>query len=366
MRARRLSARAFTLVELLVVIAIIGVLIALLLPAVQAAREAARRTQCKNHLKQVGVSVQNHVSALTMFPTFGTRYNPAITDYVINGKRVGTESMGLGWGFQLLPYLEQGALHNITTPAELYSAEVTLYSCPSRRPITKVRNPTILPIVMVTLTDYASATPCGYTNFDEAVRYYPVGVNGTTDDPSMTAKREHYTGCGDSANCLFKIPDNEGYYGAIVRGTKNRTVVGGVVTWVSAKSVTAVTKMKDIEDGTSNVMMIGEKFVRPDAYDGGPNGSTNSDDRGWTDGCDPDTVRSTCYAPLQDQLGGIASNDTLYRNGDVTYFGSAHAGGFNAVFADGSVHTINYEIDPLTFDRLGDRRDGEPVDLSNL
>jgi prepilin-type N-terminal cleavage/methylation domain-containing protein/prepilin-type processing-associated H-X9-DG protein len=364
MRARRHSVRAFTLVELLVVIAIIGVLIALLLPAVQAAREAARRTQCKNHLKQVGVSVQNHITAVTLFPTFGSRWAPRIQDYVIGGKPVGTESMGLGWGYQILPYLEQGALRGLTTEAELNQAVIPMYSCPSRRPAVIIRDPST-PLLNNTLSDYAAANACGYANFNEATRYYPVGVNGTTE--GQIPRRELFAGCTSSADCLYKAPDNEGYYGAIVRGTKNRVPSTGGTNpkFVSANSVTSVTKMKDIEDGTSNVILIGEKFVRSDAYDGG----TNSDDRGWTDGADPDTVRSTCVPPVSDQLSGSNSGgakETLYKTGDVLSFGSAHEGGFNAVFVDGSVHTINYDIDPLTFDRLGDRRDGEPVDLSNL
>ncbi|HMO86596.1 MAG TPA: DUF1559 domain-containing protein, partial [Lacipirellulaceae bacterium] len=114
------SFRAFTLVELLVVIAIIGVLVALLLPAIQAAREAARRTQCTNQLRQMGVALQNHVSALGVFPTAGTVPNPNIADYVSGptsspGTPNGPNKQGLGWGYQLLPYLEQGAIRGITT-----------------------------------------------------------------------------------------------------------------------------------------------------------------------------------------------------------------------------------------------------------
>src|SRR3990172_387227 len=96
----------FTLVELLVVIAIIGILVALLLPAIQAAREAARRTQCKNQLKQIGLAMQNHVSTHRVFPTGGAVIYPKIGDYVVDDKPLGPDKQGLGWGYQILSYLE--------------------------------------------------------------------------------------------------------------------------------------------------------------------------------------------------------------------------------------------------------------------
>ena len=99
----------FTLVELLVVIAIIGILVALLLPAIQAAREAARRTQCKNQLKQIGLAIHHHVDSHKVFPTGGAIIYPKIEDYVENGKPFGPDKQGLGWAYQILPYLEEAA-----------------------------------------------------------------------------------------------------------------------------------------------------------------------------------------------------------------------------------------------------------------
>ena len=124
---------AFTLVELLVVIAIIGILVALLLPAIQAAREAARRTQCKNQLKQIGLAIHHHLDTYRVFPTGGAGPDVHIEDYVSGGKPFGPDKQGLNWTYQILTYLEEGAIHGIVTQAQLQTAVVPLYVCPSRR-----------------------------------------------------------------------------------------------------------------------------------------------------------------------------------------------------------------------------------------
>ena len=125
--------RAFTLVELLVVIAIIGILVALLLPAIQAAREAARRTQCRNNLKNIGLACLNHEKAAQkVFPTGGETWGVIVENYrdpppPDAGKLVGPNQIGVGWGFQLLPYLEEDALQNITTSLDVRQQVVPLY-----------------------------------------------------------------------------------------------------------------------------------------------------------------------------------------------------------------------------------------------
>lgn len=101
--------RAFTLIELLVVIAIIAILIALLLPAVQQAREAARRTQCKNTMKQLGLAMHNYHDTFGAFPAayYGRRLTDTACTYSSN-RRVSVASPGWGWGVMLLPYIDQG------------------------------------------------------------------------------------------------------------------------------------------------------------------------------------------------------------------------------------------------------------------
>jgi prepilin-type N-terminal cleavage/methylation domain-containing protein/prepilin-type processing-associated H-X9-DG protein len=357
----RASKRAFTLVELLVVIAIIGVLVALLLPAVQAAREAARRSQCKNNLKQIGLSVQNFITAKKTFPSGGTIFEPQLQNYLVGGRPVGTDAMGFGWGYQILPYLEQGAVQNITTTLQIAQTIIPMYNCPSRRGATQWLS--IYDGNTYALTDYAGAMPCGYTDYSQTVRNYPVGVNGVVDSTSI--RRPRFYGGATSGTYVLKVPDNMDYMGAIVRGTQNLATAsnrGSTPTFTPANSVTSLTEMRNIEDGTSNTLLISEKFVRPDSYEGGMGG----DDRGWTDGWDPDTMRSTCFPPLQDANIGPPSDPMFGTGADVLNFGSPHAGGMNAVFVDGSVHTISYDIDPQLFDNLGDRRDGNVVDLSGM
>src|SRR4051812_8890912 len=138
-RRSRPSPRAFTLVELLVVIAIIGILIALLLPAVQAARESARRMQCMNNVKQIMISMHNHVTAKGCFPGGGIAPWPSIQDYLTapKGAPYGPDKQGLGWGFQLLPYLEGSPVYDIRAEQQMEKVAISMYYCPSRRPPTQ-------------------------------------------------------------------------------------------------------------------------------------------------------------------------------------------------------------------------------------
>jgi prepilin-type N-terminal cleavage/methylation domain-containing protein len=348
------STHGFTLVELLVVIAIIGILVALLLPAIQAAREAARRLECQNNLKQVGLALQNFESAKKVFPTGGDRYSPRLEDSLNNGVPEGPEKQGLGWGYQLLPFLELQSALNVKTTNELKSIFVTMYFCASRGRAGLAADIQNSPLGVI-LSDYASATPCGYTDYQQTTAYVPY-LSAAYTTPNA---RNLIFGCTTVATCITTVPDDETYLGVIVRTPWRRTPAPARF----ANNVPFPIKMKQITDGTSNTMVISEKFNRPDLYDGST--FAWSDDRGWSDGWDPDTVRSMCFEPREDSL---TVTDAIINKGqaDVPFFGSAHPGLMNSVFADGAVHTIRYEVDPFVFDRIGSREDGQIVDLEQL
>src|SRR4029079_8875982 len=136
--AMKTPRHGFTLIELLIVFAIIGVLVALLLPAVQAAREAARRAACQNNLRQIGVAMHNHESALRYFPTAGWGWA-----WVGDPDRGPGEAQTGSWAYQLLPYMEGNNVYDIGRGTEgavkinaltgLAGKSVQTFYCPTRR-----------------------------------------------------------------------------------------------------------------------------------------------------------------------------------------------------------------------------------------
>jgi prepilin-type N-terminal cleavage/methylation domain-containing protein len=379
----RSSRPAFTLVELLVVIAIIGVLVALLLPAIQAAREAARRTQCANQLRQIGIALQNHENSYKVFPTGGAGNDDVAklenyTRGTLNnpGAPNGPNQQGLSWAFQILPYLEMANIKALRTTDELKGALIAGYFCPSRRPPTLSGN--------VALMDYASAQPytweCPAT---PAIGQRPWSFPLTSMVPfkgiSGTFGIQAYW-CQGGGNGGY--PGDYGVYDGVIVRTPYRVENCNVPANCSVATNAApakgevplgvpfATKMSQITDGTSNTMVISEKLVRSDLYQGGQN---VSDNRGWSDGWDPDTVRFTGFPPISDSDGGICYSQDVniakYCSGagtDVMFFGSAHPGGVNATYADASTHFISFDVDIQIFNALGTKDFAEQVDMSSL
>jgi prepilin-type N-terminal cleavage/methylation domain-containing protein/prepilin-type processing-associated H-X9-DG protein len=357
--------RGFTLVELLVVIAIIGILVALLLPAIQAARESARRTQCVNNLKNIGLAIINHVDARKVFPTGGTRYlqaNFELQHNIENGKPLGPDRQGLAWSYQILPYLEETATYQLTKQVDLQQVVVPIYVCPSRRQSRTAWSAAFGSVI--SFMDYAGAVPCTYTNPNRTTRYDPtIGVPLTPATLSSLGNSFK----GGTARSGAEPQDNTLYDGVIVRGpwrwqkTENGKQVG-----VNCRNVTGLVKHADIIDGTSKTFMVAEKYVRNDNYDGSFGAvNKNSDDRGWTDGFDADVMRSSCFGPMSDgDAFGFANPLAPYFNDpppavagldNVLHFGSPHTAGINAVYADGSVRSFNYDIDVVVFNASGSR-----------
>ena len=304
--------RGFTLVELLVVITIIGILIALLLPAVQAAREAARRMQCSNHLKQIGLACLNHEQAYGILPDGGEQYWLSRTK--IGGRPATAGEQNWGWLYQILPYLEQENVWSLATDADVFGTRIATYFCPSRRAPEALSNNPLF----------------GASAGSRAQNDY-AGNGGTDPTGSMG----------------WAILGN-GKDGTIVRRPNGSTQRSGSV------------PMARIYDGTSNTLLAAEK-----AFNQGRRGEWQpDDDGGYTEGWDFDTIRWGYFPPLPDW--NDASNLTRYGNNGPFValhgsFGSAHSGAFISVFVDGSVRPIGYSITLDVFKRLSSRNDGQPV-----
>ncbi len=323
------KSHGFTLVELLVVIAIIAMLVTLLLPAVQAAREAARRTQCVNNLKNMGLACHNHESANGFFPTGGWGWS-----WVGDADRGQGEQQPGGWLYNILPYMEEGAFHasagdglanEITQRqrdgiSQVISQPLDLINCPSRRESRPYPNQTRTPF---------------------------------NSSPNELAGRSDYgINCGSqNANELDagppSIEEGEDGHGNI---SKTGRASGGRMAYSGFSFTNSKVGVQHVEDGLSKTVMIMEKFVIIDFYNTGEDWGDNET---WCTGFNNDNFRVTFFPPQLD-----ATSDQITRDRARFLSGSTHPGGVNVCNGDGSVKLVEYGVEQAVWNSSGHRSDG--------
>ena len=343
MAIARRNYRAFTLVELLVVIAILGVLMGLLFPAVGAVRDAMRRAQCKNNLRQLGDACNSHCTKLGYFPSNG--WNPTWTGDPDRG--FGATQPG-SWLYNILPFVGLDTIHDIgkglsvslsdSSPgnpkgiqlASQQSAAVPFFLCASRRKAISY------PVYASSYAQNAKA-PSSLCKTDYAVNGGSITFGNTSAGLIASSQPMPSGNCyAVFPKCTWSYPDQSAFNG--VSGERSQVTAG------------------QIPDGLSNVILAGEKYVNSTHY----NDSQDLGDRySAFEGNDFGTARwvyftggSGIAAPMKDNIqdGGLSSS--------AYWFGSPHSQGAHFVFCDGSVKMINYNIDYPTYQSLAVRNDG--------
>ncbi len=350
MNSTRPQRRGFTLVELLVVIAIIGILVALLLPAIQAAREAARRADCLNRLKQISLAAINHHDARKHFPA-------AVEMIKDDARSTPANPLYAYWGYlvPLLPYMEQQNLYDRIdlkafwqsepNNAFLLSTEVPMFRCPSHADM-----------------DATFVDPVGSSKTEElptALRtHYQAVMGAKVSCPAPAADAawplNTYTMCLTKAGATGACSAG----GSATNGVMYVSGGGGVYT-------PSRTRMKDITDGSTHTFLVGEM-----SWNVGPQ-------RIWAVGTSTSQSTGSVYTfnysaknvgmwPLKQAYRAEqgAPAQLPYENNDLS-FGSHHGGGAHFAMCDGSIQYINEDISVEMLRALASRKSGEIVNYAN-
>ena len=330
-------ARGFTLIELLVVIAIIAILIALLLPAVQQAREAARRTQCKNNLKQLGLAFHNYESTYMTFP-------PAASASPLHGRHHPNH-----W-FRILPFLEESPLYNQLGIFDSLSGNPNMWmgsGSPGTVELRKILDGLVL------------------QSF----------ICPSTDLPQMQRQNRAGQSVGD-----YLFPSYAGIMGSVNHRTTDHNGLNG--SWCSAGGIfigNVPVRIRDITDGTTNTMMVGELSAKPPRFNGAeyrvavpqtgawigsknhriPNGdgtwSSTGSHNGGGDGSRDMRAYNVTSVRQNPNPKGLANWQRSRRCNPPLK--SRHVGGVQILLADGSARFISDNIDLLTLFNIADRND---------
>jgi len=350
--------RAFTLVELLVVIAIIGILIALLLPAVQAAREAARRSQCTNNLKQIGLALHNFHDVYGVFPI----------------GQPDDDNNNYAWGAYILPFVEQKSMYDT-----LVSGGAALVYIPGGDNI-KVHG------AIREITGVSPTLPSGhpvrntdsYNWWTQVTNDHgnPNHTNGVAAKsiinsyicPSDVLPKQDNNGYGKSNYCCSLGSDepwlNQYMSGGLSWSQPSAAIQNGVFRLAQTNDYHFVTSFAEITDGTSNVIAVGEVTETPNVT----RTTTGRTFPLWAGGNNDweGQWRISSWARVAGPYCTINSEDTT-AIGSLTIadhaFGSQHPGGANFLLGDGSVRFLSETIDGVLYRHLADIRDGNPVTM---
>jgi prepilin-type N-terminal cleavage/methylation domain-containing protein/prepilin-type processing-associated H-X9-DG protein len=326
---------AFTMIELLVTIAIIGLLAALLLPAVQAAREAARRTQCQSNLRQLGIAFHNYYDGCRQLPpTYVAAHHTVLPTWLGKPGRFDDANIHT-YGEFLLPYLEQSAISKridftqpYFSPADLTSIGLPKYAADNQS------------VVGVALAVFlCPSAPRGANPYSGTWTEFPIPI------PFRAGGNDY-----GPSNGILKSPP------------------GGIWDFASAEAVpdgvmsdnNMSTKFRDVTDGTTQTALMWEIAGRPDLYQGGKKVGTTTGG-GWTDvGNAENWFHGSSYDGTT-LPGPCAINCT---NGAQMGVYSFHPGGVHVLLADGSVQFLNENVNVSVFVRLVTLQGGTEVEIS--